>query len=185
MVDRRCLRKRAMTNRIGLDFSNIGFAITQSPKRFGHSAVDDFPITATGEFLELHQRKIWLDTGRITIHHQTDGAGGCNHGGLRIPVTMTLTQSQRLVPRRFGMGDKRHVRAGCMIERHRMNREIFITHGLTPRSAAMIPDHPQHMIFIGFILREGAQFTSHFGRGCIRHTCHDGGQSPTHRPTGV
>src|SRR5262249_24610539 len=86
VVDGRRLRERPMADRVSLDLGDIGFAVSERAQCFGHRTVDDLEVTAAGELLELHQREVRLDAGGVTIHHQSDGAGRCNHGRLRIAV---------------------------------------------------------------------------------------------------
>ena len=81
-------------------------AIAQLFQGRRHRLVDDLEITTTRQLLELHQRKVRLDPGRVTIHHQTDGAGRRNHGDLRIAEAVLFAQLQRLVPCGHGQLDQ-------------------------------------------------------------------------------
>ena len=100
---RRRLRQRAVADRVGLDLGDLGFAVAERAQRFRHRAVDDLEVAAAGELLELHQREVGLDAGGVAIHHQADGAGGRDHGGLRVAVAVLLAERERLVPGRLGV----------------------------------------------------------------------------------
>ena len=41
--------------------------------------VDDLHRSATDQFLHLDESEVWLDAGGVTVHHETDRAGGCEH----------------------------------------------------------------------------------------------------------
>jgi hypothetical protein len=77
-------------------------AIAERGQRLGHAAVDDLEIAAAGQLLELDQGEVGLDAGGVAIHHQADGAGGRDHGGLGIAEAMGLAERQRLVPGALG-----------------------------------------------------------------------------------
>jgi hypothetical protein len=46
--------------------------------------VDDLHRAAADELLELHQREVRLDAGGVAVHHEADGPGRGEHGGLRV-----------------------------------------------------------------------------------------------------
>ena len=46
----------------------------------------------------LHEREIGLDAGGVAIHHEADGAGGREHGDLRILVAEFFAERERVVP---------------------------------------------------------------------------------------
>ena len=90
--------ERAVADRIGLDLGDLGFAVAERAQRLRHRAVDDLEVAAAGELLELHQREVGLDAGGVAIHHQADGAGRRDHGGLRVAVAVLLAERERVVP---------------------------------------------------------------------------------------
>ena len=98
VVDARRIADGAVTDRVGDDLFDLGRAIAELFQRRRHRLVDDLEVTAAGQFLELHQRKVRLDPGGVAIHHQTDGAGRRDHRGLRVAVAVLFAQLQRLVP---------------------------------------------------------------------------------------
>ena len=98
MVDCRCVADAAVTHGIAHNFFNLRTWITQFFQRSRYRLVDDLKVTATSKFLELHQRKVGLDAGGVTIHHQTNCAGWRHDRRLRVAISMTFSQRQRLVP---------------------------------------------------------------------------------------
>ena len=79
-----------------------GLAIAQVGQGFGHAAVDDLEIAAARQGLELDQGEIGLDAGGVAIHHQADGAGGRDHGGLGVAEAELLAHRQGIVPGALG-----------------------------------------------------------------------------------
>ena len=118
-VDARRLAERAVTGGVGLDLGDRRFAIAERTQRFRHGAVDDLEIAAAGELLELHQREIRLDAGRVAIHHEADRAGRRDDGDLRVAVAVLLSELQRVAPRRpRGLGEPRPGAARPCRSRH-------------------------------------------------------------------
>ncbi len=64
----------------------------------GHRLVDDLEVAAAGELLELHEREVGLDAGGVAVHQEPDGAGGREHGRLRVAVAVLLAQRTAEVP---------------------------------------------------------------------------------------
>ena len=69
------IRQRAVAHRVSLDLGDLAFAVAEHAQRRRHRLVDDLPVAAAGELLELHQREVRLDAGGVAIHHEADGAG--------------------------------------------------------------------------------------------------------------
>ncbi len=59
--------------------------------------------------LNLTKRKLWLDTGGVAIHHETDSSAGSDYAGLSVSVTVLIANFNNLVPH-FGkvreLGDR-------------------------------------------------------------------------------
>ena len=159
--------ERAVADGIGLDLGDVAFAIAERAQRLGHGAVDDLPVAAAGELLEFHQREIRLDAGGVAIHHEADGAGRRHHGGLRVAVAVQLAEFQRLVPGGLGVLDDVGLRAGGVIERHRIDGQRLIAAGFAVRGAAVVADHPQHVGGVLLVAGEGAELLGHLGRGRV------------------
>ena len=73
--------------------------IVQAHQGLGHGVVDDLHDAAADQLLVLHQRQIGLDARGVAIHHEADGAGGRQHGGLRVLVAVLFAQRERRRPR--------------------------------------------------------------------------------------
>ena len=58
-----------------------------------HRLVDDLQHAAAGEQLVFHQRDVGLDAGGVAIHEEADGAGGREHGDLRVAVAVLAGRS--------------------------------------------------------------------------------------------
>ena len=72
--------------------------VAELEQRRRHGVVDDLDHAAADQLLVLHQRQVGLDAGGVAIHHEADGAGGRQHGDLRIAVAELFAVLQRLVP---------------------------------------------------------------------------------------
>ena len=53
--------------------------VTKLIQRAWHCLVNNRHVATTNKFFELDQTKVWFNTCRVTIHHQTDGAGWRQH----------------------------------------------------------------------------------------------------------
>ena len=179
------LRQRAVADRVGLDLGDVGFAIAERAQRFRHRAVDDLEVAAAGELLELHQREVGLDAGGVAIHHQADGAGGRDHGRLRVAVAVLLAERERAVPGRLGMRDQRLIGAGGVVERHRRRRNLLVAGALAVGGAAVVAHHAQHVLAVLLVAGEGPELLGHFGRGRVGHAGHDGGQRAADGAAGI
>ncbi|CAB4947429.1 unannotated protein [freshwater metagenome] len=56
--------------------------VAEAAQRTRDGLVDDLHRSAADELLELHEGEVRLDPGGVAIHHEADGAGGRQHGGL-------------------------------------------------------------------------------------------------------
>ena len=164
--------QRAMAHGIGDDGVNLGLQIAQVRQGFGHAAVDDLEIAAARQGLELYQREVRLHARGVAVHHQADGAGGRDHGGLGVAEAMFLAKAQRIVPGALGCFGQRLVVNRPQVQRHRQGGELLVTLLLAMGGAAMVADHPQHGVLVGGIFGEGAQLARHLGRGGIGDAGH-------------
>ena len=131
--------------------------IAEHAQRLRHRVVDDLEVAAAGELLELHQREVRLDAGRVAIHHEADRAGRRDHGRLRIAIAVLLAERERAVPGEPRALDQARIRAGGVVERHRRDRERLVAGLLAMGRAAMVADHPQHGVAVLLVAREGAE----------------------------
>ncbi|CEG08204.1 hypothetical protein BN961_01618 [Afipia felis] len=170
-----------MADGVSLDLGDLAFAIAERAQRFRHGAVDDLPVAAACELLKLHQREVGLDARGVAIHHQADGAGRRHHRGLRVAEAVGLAEFKRTVPYRLGMIDDVGLRAGGMIERHRIDGERLVTGRFAVCCAAMVADHAQHVARVLLVAGEGAKLGGHFGGGRIGRAGHDRGEGAAQR----
>ncbi len=73
--------------------------VAELPQRPRDGQVDDLHRAATDELLELHEREVRLDAGRVAVHHEADGAGRREHRRLGVAVAVLLTELDDVVPR--------------------------------------------------------------------------------------
>jgi hypothetical protein len=184
-VDGGSLAHGAVAHRIGLDLGDLGFAVAEGAKRIGHRPVDDLPVAAARELLELHQGEVGLDAGGVAIHHQADGAGGRDDRGLGVAVAVALAELQGPVPGLLGMGHQGLIRAGGVVEGDRVDGQALIAPALSMGRAAMVADHPQHVPGVGLVVRERPELARHLGGGGVGHAGHDGGDRAAQRPARV
>ena len=167
VIDIRCIAHGAMAHSIRNNFLGLCRAITQFCQCGRYRLVDDFEITATGQFLKFHQCEIWFDACGVTIHHQTNGARWRNHGNLRVAVTVLFTQRYRFVPRALGQFDQFAIWTVFVIQWNWFHFQTFISGFLTQCCTLVITHHAQHVLCVLFITREWAQLFGHFGRCCV------------------
>jgi len=60
--------------------------------------VDDLHRTSTDKLLELDERKVRLDSGRVAIHHEADSAGWREHARLCIAPPVDRALFERTPP---------------------------------------------------------------------------------------
>ncbi len=180
-VDARSLVQVTVANCVSLDLGDLAFGVTERTQCIGNSAVDDLEITATGKLLELYQREVRLDAGRVAIHDEADRAGRRDNGGLGVAVAVLFAKLEGLVPGSGCMGDEVLVRAICVDQRNRVHRQAFITVSQALRCTAVVTDDAQHVVAVRCKARERTKLTRHFSRGRIGNTGHDRGQSPGNR----
>ena len=58
--------------------------VAQRDQRARHRLVDDLHRAAADQLLELDQRQVRLDAGRVAVHHEADRAGRRQHRRLRV-----------------------------------------------------------------------------------------------------
>ena len=164
VVDAGRLRQAAVTDGIDLDLGDVGFAIAERAERLGHRAVDDLPVAAAGELLELHHGEVGLDAGGVAIHDQADGAGRRDHGGLRVAVAVLFAERQRLVPGGLGVRDQILVGARAVVERDGGLRHLLVAGALVIGGAAVVAHHLEHGIAVLLEAGEGCRAFPPFRR---------------------
>src|SRR5205823_6400334 len=75
VVDSWCAAESLVADRVTNDRFDLLFVIAELSKRRRDRLIDDLEIAAAGEFLELDEREVRLDAGRVAVHDQPDRAG--------------------------------------------------------------------------------------------------------------
>ena len=139
--------------------------------------VDDLEIAAAGQFLELDEGEIGLDAGGVAVHDQPDGAGRRDHRNLGVAVAVLLAQFQRPVPYVAGGPGQFAVRAIGRFQRHRVDRQVFVTGLGAHGGAAVVANDLEHGLAVVLVMGKGAHFGGHFRRrgiGLAAHQRRDG-----------
>ena len=55
-------------------------------------------VAATDQFLVLDEAEVWLDTSRVAVHHQANGAGWRQYTGLRVADSVQFTKLNSFIP---------------------------------------------------------------------------------------
>ena len=84
------------------DFRRFLVGVAELQERRGHHVVDDLDQPAAHQLLVLHQGQVRLDARGVAIHHEADGAGGGQHGDLRVAVAVLHAAGQALIPGLLG-----------------------------------------------------------------------------------
>src|SRR5690625_1264844 len=161
-VDIRTSVQRGMAFCISYNLRDFILRITQIAKSQRYSLVDDFEVSATCEFFNLHQGKIGLNSCCITIHHQSDGSGGSYTGNLCISVTVALAQFNSGIGF-LSCSPQQIFGADLFINTHRLDGQAFI---LFIRSVVSRPSvvskNPKHVLLVSFIRLECTQLACKF-----------------------
>ena len=145
--------------------------VAQLAQRPRHGVVDNLQRTAADHLLELHERQVRLDPGGVTVHHQADSSGRCEHRGLRVAVAVLLPQRQHVGPD-----------LGC--DRMDVLVEIGVTANDVVRSS-VLAHHPLVWLSVTRVALIRSDDCSELGRPLVRSTCHQRSDRTGQRPTGV
>ncbi len=96
-------------------------AVAERAQGVGHGAVDDLEIAAAGELLELDQREIGLDAGRVAVHDEADRAGRGDHRDLGVAVAVPLAEASAAL-QAARAASPRWAKAGPAFDRARRGR---------------------------------------------------------------
>ena len=83
---------------VGDDGVHFFIVVAELEERRGHGVVDDLDHAAADQLLVLDEGQVGLNAGGVAIHHEADGAGGREHGDLRVAVAVALAVEQRHIP---------------------------------------------------------------------------------------
>ena len=135
----------------------------------GHSAVDDFHHAAAGQLLVLDQRDVRFDARGVAIHHEGDRAGGGQHGGLGVAVTVLPARFDTFVPNL----------PGCIAEVIRAGRMDVVG------GVAVLAHHTEHRLFVLLVALERSDVTGDAAGREIRLAGQDGRQGAADPPAGI
>jgi hypothetical protein len=166
------------------DLGDLLLVVTQRRQRRPERLVGDLEVAAAGQLLELHQREVRLDAGRVAVHQQADRAGRRDHGRLGVAEPVRLATLERIVPRPAGVPQQRvAVRQASelglftlelrRVDRHRGRLQPlvpaqFVVGALVAvaahavRRPAVVADHAQHVIAVAEEPVERAVLAGHF-----------------------
>ena len=88
--------------------------------------IDDLEISAAREFLELHDREIGLDAGRVAVHDKSDRARRRDDGHLCVAVTMIFRRVRMRGPTHSRAAFEQIFRAMLGIDAERLDGELFV-----------------------------------------------------------
>ena len=152
------------------DVADLIGLVTQALQGHGDGVVDDLDDAAAHQPLVFHQGEVGLDAGGVAVHHESDGAGGSNDGGLGVAVAELLARGQRLVPGVLGRGQQR---GGDVLG-------VDAAQGV-----AVQGDDVQHSVPVLRIAGEGAGNLSDAGTGLVGLAGHQGGEGSGQVAPGV
>ena len=84
---------------VGDDLVDLVGRVPEPGQGPGYGLVDDGHGATTHQLLGLDQTEVGLDSGGVTIHQQPDGAGRCEHAGLRVAHAVQLAELDGQIPR--------------------------------------------------------------------------------------
>src|SRR5207237_9063603 len=64
------------------DGAGLVVIVAELEQSGGHGVVDDLDHAAADQLFVLHQGEVGLDACGVAVHHEADGAGGCEDGDL-------------------------------------------------------------------------------------------------------
>src|SRR5437773_1404214 len=94
--------KRSRSATIANDIFNLSGSITQLSQSRRNRSVNDLEVTATSEFLELHEREIWFNPCSVAIHHQRDRSRRSNNSHLGVSIAECLAEFEHPIGFAFG-----------------------------------------------------------------------------------
>ncbi len=174
--------ERAAADREAHDVVDLLGEIAEPRQRLRHHAVDDLEVAAARQLLELDQREVGLDAGRVAVHDQADRAGRRDHRGLGVAVAVGKARLERLVPGLLGRLDQLADRHARGIDRDRPDREALVVALLAVGGAPVVADHPQHRLAVRGEAREGPELARHLGRDRVGGAGHERGDGTRERP---
>src|SRR5208282_5949283 len=90
-----------MADAVGDNVVDLGFRISKGAQSRRYGPVDDFEIASAGKPLEFNEREIGLDSRRVAVHKEANGAGRGDGGYLRVAIAMPVAHGESLFPDGF------------------------------------------------------------------------------------
>ena len=175
MTDGGTAFERAMPFCVFDDFVGLLFIIAQLTEGVGHALIHNFKVPAAGQLFEFDQSKVGLDSGGIAVHHQSDSAGGCDHGDLRVAVTVLFAQFKCAVGILAG-GLEQVIGTDARVDTQGQDgKALVLFGGFIPGGTAVVADHAEHVLPVVLISGESSQLFRHLGAGGVAGHVHDGG----------
>ncbi len=89
---------RAVLVDVGDDLLDLLVGVAERLQRQRHGPVDDRHLAAADELLELDQREVGLDAGRVAVHQEADRPGRREHRRLRVAIAVAIALLDGLIP---------------------------------------------------------------------------------------
>ena len=96
-VDVRATVERRGPAAVADDVVDLPRGVAELGERRRHRLVDDLEVPAAGELLELHEREVGLDAGRVAVHDEADGARRRDDRDLGVAVAVLLAEFEHPV----------------------------------------------------------------------------------------
>ncbi len=90
--------RRHRAENVAQDVVLLRLAVAHVLEGWRDRLVGDLEVAAAGQLLELHQREVRLDAGRVAVHQQADRAGRREQRRLGVAVAVLVAEQQRAVP---------------------------------------------------------------------------------------
>ena len=140
-------------------------------QRAWHRLVDDGHVAATHQLLELHQTEVGLDACGVTVHHEADGAGRCEHRGLAVAYAVFFAVAHCCSPR-----------SSCCFDEVGLHNigvvDLFV-------GIAVHAQYVEHVSLVGSEASEWPHAAGDTSTRCISMTSHHRGERCRPGPTTV
>ena len=84
----RCAFNGARGINVAHNLFHLRRTVAQLDQRLWNGIVHNLDHAAANQLLMLHQSQIRFNARGVAIHHEADGASGCNHRSLGIAIAM-------------------------------------------------------------------------------------------------
>ena len=98
MIDMRSTLQGLVAQGVSNHIFNLVFRVSKLLKCRRNRLVDNLEVTTARKLLELNQRKIRLNTGRVAIHNQANRSRRSKNRDLSVSEAVLFTNRQRPIP---------------------------------------------------------------------------------------